>query len=872
MAKHNPFSIFRRNQRAWMAGLTLFTMFSFIALGSMVQCVGTRNRGEGPQYIGDVASTQKFGKLDYNGFLDYRAELVRLEAFTRNLMQISQEERAYPSYDLMALQAQLFYCSNDGEQTVNRWLITKYAEKEGLFGDKEAATDYLKRLSQITVFNFDSKQTSTTTTAFSSEQLTRCMRAAGLTESILRDLLRKEIGFERYVRKYDAGSRMSDGNNLGANTIAQSLFGHGASPLAAADYLLGYQAVNTLVKAKVASFDAADYVAEVKEPSNSETKDLYEQYKNIVFRADSARPGFTQPAKLAFEVARVEITDETLDAISDEDVKQYYEEHKEEFRRPTPPKANEDATAPAKESISLDADAPSLDVLPEDALKAFDSAPEAPAADAAPAPEAPATEAPAAEAPAEGAAVTREAPLFAAYQQEAEEAPAAEQPAEAAEATEEPAAEQPAEAAEATEAPAAEQPAETAEATEEPAAEQPAETAEATEEPAADQPAEAAEATEEPAAEQPAEAAEATEEPAAEQPAEAAEATEEPAEASEADSEFFPLEMVEAVIRRRIAAERIEAKMGAVREQLLQDFHKSQEVKGDEVFVPTVDLKKLAEENGLQYAVTTRKDAKDPNAPALVSHEEATLMDILPSDTLSQIYDSLPLRFSPQRVGVYNPTENPQQLYNVPSAFFVYRALESKNQYLPEFDEAKDDVVKAWKLQKAFEIANTNAKEFYEKASKEGADFDALAAEAKAHVVETEKFTWFTSSMGPYGSYLQLGEVRELGVEIEQSDRDNKEIVAPGLDFYETVYSLDQGGIGICENQSKDRVFVIKVVDKPAVDPNEFDSIAEDSTAADAARQIANLRLETFHQNMIEKLRKDAGFKWISVPHVEINR
>ena len=247
MAKHNPFSIFRRNQRAWMAGLTLFTMFSFIALGSMVQCVGTRNRGEGPQYIGDVASTQKFGKLDYNGFLDYRAELVRLEAFTRNLMQISQEERAYPSYDLMALQAQLFYCSNDGEQIVNRWLITKYAEKEGLFGDKEAATDYLKRLSQITVFNFDSKQTSTTTTAFSSEQLTRCMRAAGLTESILRDLLRKEIGFERYVRKYDAGSRMSDGNNLGANTIAQSLFGHGASPLAAADYLLGYQAVNTLV-------------------------------------------------------------------------------------------------------------------------------------------------------------------------------------------------------------------------------------------------------------------------------------------------------------------------------------------------------------------------------------------------------------------------------------------------------------------------------------------------------------------------------------------------------------------------------------------------------------------------------------------------
>ena len=94
MAKHNPFSIFRRNQKAWMAGLTLFTMFSFIALGSMLQCVGARNEGTGPRYTDEVAKTSQFGKLDYNDFLNERQEMFRLGAFLDAIAERLEAEGA----------------------------------------------------------------------------------------------------------------------------------------------------------------------------------------------------------------------------------------------------------------------------------------------------------------------------------------------------------------------------------------------------------------------------------------------------------------------------------------------------------------------------------------------------------------------------------------------------------------------------------------------------------------------------------------------------------------------------------------------------------------------------------------------------------
>ena len=855
MAKHNPFSIFRRNQRAWMAGLTLFTMFSFIALGSMLQCVGTRNQGNGPHYVGDVAKTSTFGTLSYNDFLEYRAEAMRLQAFLENLMGAAGEYQGSPTADLIYLRLQLAVCANNPELLVDRWLIEQYAKKEKLSADDSAVREYLARLVSLNVSSkSDSGEQTTSVASYPSDLIKRCLRAAGLTESQLTEILKGQIAIDRLVRKIDAGIRLAPIDNPYANpgTIAQLGFGHGSLPKSSEDLLTAYEALNCALKLKVASFNAGDFVGQVADPTEAQAKAFYEQYKNIEFHPDSATPGFTQPTKLAMELARIEITDETLDSISMEDVQKYYDEHKEEFRIPksSSPAADD---APKAENVGIEGETPSLTATPDEILDSLDipqmdvpaaeePVQEAPATeDQAPAQDAPAVEEPAKE---EGAMTLRQSTLLASYQQEAE--PAAEEPAAEAPA-EEPAPEAPAEEA-ANEAPA-----------EEPAPEAPAEEA-ANETPA-----------EEPAPEAPAEEAanEApAEEPAPEAPAEEA-ANEAPAEeaapVAQTDPGFMPLELVESVIRQRIAAERAEARMSELRNAMQEDFHASQ--KANDEYVPTFDLKKYAEDNGMQYVVTTTKENKDATKPGLVTLDDAVVMDVLPTSELSQIFSSAPIKFSPRRVGTYNLEESPTALYNPTKLFYVYRVLESKSQNTPEFDEIKDEVVHAWKMREAAKLAEDAAKAFKEKVEG-GADFDAVAKEMHGNVVETEKFSWFTSS----GFYASPSEVREAGVAVEQAARDNVEIVAPGWDFYEVASSLEKDGLGVVANQPKDRVFVIKVLEKDEVDPANFEKIAGDYSLTTVQTQINNARIEKFHNDWIKSLREKAGFEWISIPKVESNR
>ncbi|MBR2005117.1 MAG: hypothetical protein IJ991_13180, partial [Thermoguttaceae bacterium] len=459
MAKHNPFSVFRRNQKAWMAGLTLFTMFSFIALGSMVQCVGTGGQQNGAQY-GAVAKTAKYGTLDELSFQTARDNATRLARFARTALfsldveawnqtaQMAQfipesylvqfyisslaekdQEMAARAYALDRFATELEFALNNSQAMVDRWLVLQFAYENGMAADDAAATQELKRL---------------VGGALNDEAWQAALNSGGLSERALLDLLKEQVAYSRAVSKYAL-----------PNSIA-----------ATRDMAEAFEATNRSMKANVAAFNAADYVDQVAEPSEAELKKFYEQYRNVTANASSATPGFSQPTKIALEVVRAEITDEVLASITDEEIQKYYDEHREEFKKPVAPPAAPEL--PTAETLQLPGVDGSAAVIPDSILDAAPAAEEAPATEeAAPAEEAPATEeaAPAEEAPATEEAAPAEEPtaykqaeiLLVSYQQEVEEAaPAEEAPAteEAAPAEEAPATE---EAAPAEEAPATEE-------------------------------------------------------------------------------------------------------------------------------------------------------------------------------------------------------------------------------------------------------------------------------------------------------------------------------------------------------------------------------------------------------------------------------
>ena len=801
--------MFRRNQKAWMAGLTLFTMFSFIALGSMLQCVGQHDQGGGPRFVGQVAKTNSFGTLDYNGFLSLRQDMLRFESFLNYLASAAQELNAMPAEELSSLRIQINFAANDAEALVNRWLVCEFAAKEKLGADDRAVVDYLSMLTRYVRYD----QTGGGEVArFGSDVLLAAERNAGLNDSTLSDLIKSQIAYERMLRKYDGRRFTPFYAQMG---LAQVGYGHGVVQASPAQKLEAFSALNRMAKAKVAVFKAENFVDKATAPTDEEAKAFYERYRDIVARANSKTPGFTQPQLLALEIVRADITDEILDAISEEDVKAYYEAHKEDFRRPKSPQppVAEEEEAPAQETVSLGDDSAALNAIPEDALGNIGE--EAPA------------EAPAAETPAEAPA----------------EEPAAEQPAE------EPAAEAPAEGA------ANYQKADLmlVAYAREAAQEDPQAPAE---EPAAEQPAE------EPAAEAPAE------EPASEEPA----AVEDP--------DFFSLDVVEGMIRRRIAAERIEAKMAELNKSL-QAQYRAQTVENN-ANAANVDMQAFAEENKFQYHMTSSADASGAAAPILVAQEMAAAADLLPADELDKIYSSAPLPYAPQRVGSYDAS-NVVQTWNIPSSFYVYRVLESKQQTRLDYEdqetgavneETKAKVVDAWKLQQAAKFAKEAAEAFAEKAKADGADFDALAAEAGAEVVETEKFSWFRSAFGQYGEYAQPAEVREVGVEVGKAARDNKGVVGADWDFYETVFGLEQGQIGVCMNGSEDRAFAVCVTE---IDPEdkireEFKSIGNDQATAYVQMWLNRRTGDLYHEAFIKQLQDRAGFEWLWIPRIEAER
>ncbi|MDO5310201.1 MAG: hypothetical protein Q4G03_12025, partial [Planctomycetia bacterium] len=345
----------------------------------------------------------------------------------------------------------------------------------------------------------------------------------------------------------------------------------------------------------------------------------------------------------------------------------------------------------------------------------------------------------------------------------------------------------------------------------------------------------------------------------AEEPA-AEEAPAEESDADDADAEYLSLASVEGFIRQRIASEAIDADLNDLNADLAQYYRATIKSDDGNVGEKDVDMAAFAEAHGFQYHMThvlTDFNAEQPDA---FSFEQALIADLLPVNTLQEIYSSAPMPYSPQRA--VNG-----------STMYVFRAIEVIPQTRPEFEDCKDFVVEQWKLRQAVKIAQKNADELLAKIQG-GEDFDQAAEAAQATVVETEKFTWMRSSLGPYNPMPQLSEVCEAGVEPGQANRDNKEIVAPGWAFFELAYSLGQDGVGQCLNQAEDRVFVVKVVDNgdDELISEVFEKLDSESSARFAAMQIQRYEFERYHEDLVKSLRDSSGFQWIWLPHVDAER
>jgi len=190
--------------------------------------------------------------------------------------------------------------------------------------------------------------------------------------------------------------------------------------------------------------------------------------------------------------------------------------------------------------------------------------------------------------------------------------------------------------------------------------------------------------------------------------------------------------------------------------------------------------------------------------------------------------------------------------------YFLFWKVEDAEQRIPKFEDpgVKDQVVRAWKMQKARSLAAEAAKELAVKARKQDTSLkDSIGALPGVKVAESKPFSWMT-----YGAVPTMTSPRtpprltNLAPTVELA----------GPDFMRAVFSLNKGEVGTAMNHPETIAYVVRVAE---MNPSENVLWAQFeldnySTYADIARGDQIQMVRAWQKELIE----DAGLKWVQKP------
>lgn len=815
----SPFSVFRKNQKILMAIFGVAAMIAFVFLGPLSQYMGgSRQEGGNP-----VVVETKYGDLKASQIaeMEYQRQLV--DRFIQSLVvesaakQFSQPEMDNRWFQQIAQQQYLMWhnrimkhaTGGPEQQAVESMLMAEKAKQMGLVVSDETINDMIRQISSDSL-----------TPAEVQQIIRRLQPQRPISVAKLFDAFRNELLAMQYYHFFVTS--LDD-----------------VPPAQRFEY---FSRLNRRVKSELLPLAVAEFVAQAPEPSDAELKEFYEKFKNAYPDPTSPDPGFNKPKRATFQYFKGSIdplTEQLKGEVTEEEIAKFYEENKQQF--PAMGLNNPaQGAAPGATTPATETPAPATET---------------------PAAATPATEAPAEAKPAEDKPAA-EAPI--------EEKPAEEKPAEPAPAAETPAAETPAESP-ATETPAEEKPAEGEAPSENPQArraagsvfrlvslqeEQPAAETPATETPAAEAPAAETPAAEAPATEAPAEAKPA-EEPVADKPVEdkpkdpGDEVVPEPA-VPDAAPQFEPLEKVQDRIRELLAQqkafEKLQTQFDELSGQLKRyadeyDIYSVERQTNAKALAPQpLDFNKLAEgknvEVGELKSVTPLQVLKSDLGKSFRQVQGAS-----PGQTRQVPFvqfafaDNLP----EYRAEVTQDGEN--------NAYLFWKTSEEPA-YVPPLDEIRAEVVQAWKLNKARDLAKKRAEEYAEQARTQKKPLAELfGSQPNMKVVEPAPFSWLT-----------LGNVpMQQSAEPRLSEVDGVDQAGP--DFMQTVFGLPAGGVGVAFNQPQDIVYVIRAIE---FQPSE-DQLRDEFSRENPMRYLSAARPDqrAIFLNWINELNAEADVHWV---------
>jgi hypothetical protein len=257
--------------------------------------------------------------------------------------------------------------------------------------------------------------------------------------------------------------------------------------------------------------------------------------------------------------------------------------------------------------------------------------------------------------------------------------------------------------------------------------------------------------------------------------------------------EFDPLWKVEASIRKELADQRAVAKMNEELHTVQKEYSRYRRNMNDEEDQESaeLDFAALAKEHGLK----TRR------TELLARYELEQKYPDLAGASLDQEDRLAPARRFVD-VAYLMPMNQSNVMHDLAGNRYLFWKTDEKEAYVPEFDEVRDEALRAWKLDKAREVALKRAESLADEANDAHKSLAALFGKRSGlKVHDTGRFTWL--SVNPMDIMHQGRSAPQL------SDVDG--VDSPGNEFMRVVFNLEVNGVGAALNHPQTVAYVVRV-------------------------------------------------------------